>query len=45
MRYYQNNELSQPLPSSVAEGESDALTIVLAIMVCAALASVYVFAW
>ena len=32
MGHYQQHSLSQPVPSSVVEGESDALTIVAAIM-------------
>jgi hypothetical protein len=42
MRHYQQSELSHPLPASVAEGESDARTIVAALMVCAIAASVYI---
>jgi len=41
MGHYQQHGLSQPLPGSVAEGESDALTIVVAIVVCAVGASLY----
>jgi len=41
---YQQHSLSQPVPSSVVEGESDALTIVAAIMVFAVGASLYLLA-
>jgi hypothetical protein len=44
MAHPQQHGLSQPLPGSVAEGESDAWTIVLTIVVCAVAASFYLLA-
>ncbi len=41
MAHPQQQGLSRPLPGSVAEGESEAWTIVLAILVGAAATSVY----
>ncbi len=41
MAHYQHHSLSRPLPSSVVEGESDALTVVLALIVFAVGGSVY----
>jgi hypothetical protein len=44
MGHPQQQGLSRPLPGSVAEGESEAWTIVLAILVGAAATSVYLLA-
>lgn len=40
----QQHGLSRPLPGSVAEGESEAWTIVLAIVVCSVAGSLYLLA-
>ncbi len=41
MAYYQQHGLSRPLPSSVVEAESEALTVVLALIVFAVGISLY----
>lgn len=41
MAHYQQQSLSRPLPSSVLEGESDAVTVVLALIVFVVGGSLY----
>jgi hypothetical protein len=41
MAQYQQHSLSRPLPSSVVEGESEALTVVLALIILAVGGSLY----